>query len=376
MSFIFEVTEDKRKTNIAGDMSNLYLTVKGYEGPCKKLVIPDEGNLEKVSELAEPVDDISLKNQEDKLPVRVIGNHAFSSRKDLEEVVIPDSIHTVLGFAFHNCGKLRKISLSDSIEEYLDGGTRQCESLTEIEAFLKRGKPFIIRRILEDNDRRLTFRIHMSDGEALMVFPGFNYDFVENTMARTIQFAIEGTGYAYREVVKSDQINFREYDNLFSKVSADDRGTAEMIAVARLLVPYELSDDARSTYENWLREKALKNLTRLVKNTNGATGISGNASGSAGMLSGTLGTTAEYADSYPMGTFSEFMSNTEEHIDFYLKRELLDKSDARELAHIAADMGITAIVSMLMDYAESDRYSQKDGDSNVTKDDNMLELDF
>jgi hypothetical protein len=60
-----------------------------------------------------------------------------------------------------------------------------------------------------------------------MVFPGFNYDFVENTMARTIQFAIEGTGYAYRECVKSDVIGFREYDNLFSKVSADDKGTAD-----------------------------------------------------------------------------------------------------------------------------------------------------
>ena len=325
MSFILEVTEDRRKPGYQ------FLTAKGYDGSCKKLVIPESDG---------------------DLPVEVIGNHAFSSRKDLEEVVIPDSIHTVLGFAFHNCGKLRKISLTDSIEEYLDGGTRQCESLCEIEAYLNRGKPFIIRRILEDNDRRLTFRIHMADGDALMVFPGFNYDFVENTMARTIQFAIEGTGYAYREVVKTDQINFREYDNLFSKVSADDRGTAEMIAVARLLVPYELSDDARITYENWLRKKALKNLTKAVKNAGSAQG------------------------SYPIGTFNEFMDDIAEHIDFYIKRELLDKADARELAHIAADMGITAIVSMLMDYAESDRYLQKESDNNVTNDDNMLDLDF
>ncbi|WP_051204806.1 leucine-rich repeat protein [Butyrivibrio sp. VCD2006] len=342
MSFIFEVTEK-------GDP---YITVKGFEGPCKKLVIPDEGciNIDSDVELSDA--ESVGRGAGQVFPVRIIGNHAFSSRKDLEEVVIPDSIHTVLGFAFHNCGKLRKISLTDSIEEYLDGGTRQCESLCEIEVDLKRGKPFIIRRILEDNDRRLTFRIHMPGGEALVVFPGFNYDFVENTMARTIQFAIEGTGYAYREVVKSDQINFREYDNLFSKVSADDRGTAEMIAIARLLEPYELSDEARITYENWLKNKALKNLTKIVKNTDRATGKD-------------------------LGTFNEFMDDIEEHIDFYLKRELLDKSDARELAHIAADMGITAIVSMLMDYAESDKYLQKDGDNGVTKDDdNMLELDF
>ena len=342
MSFIFEVTEDRRKPD------HQFLTAKGFEGSCKKLVIPE---------------------LDDDLPVEVIGNHAFSSRKDLEEVVIPDTIHTVLGFAFHNCGRLRKISLTDSIEEYLDGGTRQCESLCEIEVDLRRGKPFIIRRILEDNDRRLTFRIHMPQGDALMVFPGFNYDFVENTMARTIQFAIEGTGYAYREVVKTDQINFREYDNLFSKVSADDRGTAEMIAMARLLVPYELSEDARITYKNWLRKKALKNLTKTVKNAE-------NAGKSVGSPVGSLGNADGFKGSYPIGTFNEFIDDPEEHIDFYIKRELLDKADAAQLAHIAADMGITAIVSMLMDYAESDRYSQKDGDSGVTKDDNTLELDF
>ena len=66
----------------------------------------------------------------------------------------------------------------------------------------------------------------------------------------------------------------------------------------------------------------------------------------------------------------------ENHIDFYLKRTLLDKGDARELAHIAADRGITAIVSVLMDYAESDRYTQIDGDRSVIKDDNTLDLDF
>lgn len=334
MSFVFDLTENRQS---ADEKGNRYLTVKGYEGMCKRLDIPKS--------------DASFDNME--LPVRVIGNHAFSSRKDLEEVTIPDTIHTVLGFAFHNCGKLKKISLSDSIEEYLDGGTRQCESLTEIEVKLERGKPFIIRRILEDNDRRLTFRIHLSDGDALMVFPGFNYDFVENTMARTIQFAIEGTGYAYRECVKSDVIGFREYDNLFSKVSADDKGTAEMIAMARLLMPYELSDEAKGAYENWLLGHALKSLTKLVKNAK------------------QKAVDAEI-------TFEDYFNNAQEHIAFYLDRKLLDKADAGKLAHIAADMGITAIVSMLMNYSKTDMDEKNGGDTNVTKkkSDNFLELDF
>ncbi len=328
MRYIFEEKNNKNEEK--------YLVIKGCEDTCRKLVIPEAGSL----------------------PVKVIGNHAFSSRGDLVEVVIPNTIHTILGFAFHNCGNLKRITLTDSVSEYLDGGTRQCESLEEIEVFMENGNNYIIRRILEDNDRRLTFRIHMKNGDALMVFPGFNYDFVENTMARTIQFAIEGTGYAYRECVKSDQINIREYDNLFSKVSADDKGTAEMIAMARLLEPYELSDEARDTYEKWLLRHALKSLTKVVKNMD--------------LKSGN-----------PIGTFYDYFQNAEEHIAFYLDRGLLDKGEAGKLAHIAADRGITAIVSMLMNYAENDRDERtgdsdvkKMDDSSVTKGTGFLELDF
>ncbi len=353
MRYIFEEIDNKKDEK--------YLVIKGCEDFCRKLVIPEKGRNnppEKISNSKDAEGD-SLANTAE-LPVKVIGNHAFSSRKDLVDVVIPDSIHTILGFAFHNCGNLKRITLTDSVQEYLDGGTRQCESLEEIEVFIKNDNNYIIRRILEDNDRRLTFRIHMKDGEALLVFPGFNYDFVENTMARTIQFAIEGTGYAYRECVKSDLINIREYDNLFSKVSADDKGTAEMIAMARLLKPYELSEEARVAYEKWLCGHALKSLTKVVKEL-------------------------DLKATDPIGTFYDYFRNAEEHIAFYLDRGLLDKGEAGELAHIAADRGITAIVSMLMNYAENDR-NETTGDSSVKKENDnsvikgkgagILELDF
>ncbi|WP_050008331.1 leucine-rich repeat protein [Butyrivibrio sp. WCE2006] len=276
-------------------------------------------------------------------PVEVIGNHAFSSRKDIEEIHIPDSIHTILGFAFHNCSNLRKIKMSDSVTEYLDGSTRQCENLTGIEIDINRGNYQIIRRILEDNDRRLAFRMHLSGEDAFLVFPGFNYDFVENTMARTIQFAIEGTGYAYRECVKAGEINFREYDNMFSKASADDSVTAEMIAIGRLSFPYELSDDSRNNYENWLSQNALKNLKRVINLKN--------------------------------GIVTEPDSGPEDHFDFYIKRKLIGKEVADQLSHIASDHGMTALVGMLMNYAKSLTIETADG-ADALSDDGFLELDF
>ncbi len=294
-----------------------YIELKGLESESD----------EKVSFLDIP-ENITDEATGEILTVRVIGNHAFSSRKDITEVRIPDSVHTILGFAFHNCGKLRKITLTDSVVEYLDGGTRQCESLKEIEVDVQRDNFRIIRRILEDNDRRLSFRLNLNDGEALLVFPGFVYDFVENTMARTIQFAIEGTGYAYRECVKPDQINLREYDNLFSKAAADDRITAEMIAVSRISYPYVLSEDAEKMYLDWLFENAVLNLTDTIREA----------------------------------------SDAEERIDFYRKRKLIPKDDVAELVRVAMESEKTAIVSVLMEYKR-----EVSGDD---ADDLSLSLDF
>ncbi len=278
----------------------------------------------------------SVEGEVKKLPVKVIGNHAFSSRKDIHEIRLPDSIDTILGFAFHNCSNLKRISLTDSVREFFDGSTRQCDSLEAVDVTVKRDNFEIVRSILGDNDRRLTFFLHQSDGtEAILVFPGFNYDFVENTMARTIQFAIEGTGYAYRECVKSTSINFREYDNMFSKASADDSVTAEMIAIARLLAPYELSDEAKDNYEKWLKKNSLSNLTRLIN---------------------------EKIVRLP------FMKDIEDVLGFYMERRLINAEAATKLTHLSSDKGMTFIVSLLMDYNSDNAVTNSNND--------QLELDF
>ncbi|WP_051208938.1 leucine-rich repeat protein [Butyrivibrio sp. WCD3002] len=320
-----------------------YIVLKGLDEPCRQLVIPDsievlesDVNGEASAEEVQSNDGKASVS----LPVKIIGNHAFSSRKDLEEVIIPSSVHTILGFAFHNCGRLRRIQLTDSVNEYLDGSTRQCESLEEIDVTLEHENYYVVRRILEDNDRRLRFRLHLSDGEAVLVFPGFNYDFVENTMARTIQFAIEGTGYAYRECVKSDNINFREYDSFFTKVSADDSVIAEMIAVSRLQYPYELAEDAKTQYRDWLFKNAKKNLIRAVRSLgNKGKGVT--------------------------DTNSELSGVVTDLVSYYINEKLIPDGDTSAIIAEAAEFDRTELVSMLMEYQSGNE-----------KQDNFLELDI
>ena len=244
MSIKYEILEHKRD-------GHSFVQITGYEGRVEKLIIPEAI---------------------DGLKVEAIGNHAFSGRDDISQVVLPESIKTLYGFAFHNCRNLKKISLFDSLDDYYDGVCRQCDSLSEVEITVKKSWYEVIRNFLADNDKTLRFLIHVIDGAdkkdigtSCLTFPEYVYDFNENTMARTIQFSIAGSGYAFRECVDRRKIDYRQYDSLFEKALVDGSEIAQDIAAGRLIYPLELEDKYRLIYEGYIRANAGALLKRLIQ---------------------------------------------------------------------------------------------------------------
>ncbi len=242
MAFLYEISQHKKD-------GHEFITITGYDGKMRDMQVPAE------------IDSVA---------VEAIGNHAFSGRQDLVTVVLPDTIKTLYGFAFHNCRNLKKIALFDSLDDYYDGVCRQCDSLTDIEVTVKRGWYEVVRNFLADNDRTLRFKLNIcaADGinaeTALLTFPEYVYDFNENTMARTIQFSIDGSGMFYRECVDRRKVDYRGYDKLFEKARIDGGETAQDIAMGRLLYPVELDDKYREEYEEYLRDNGSAVLTRLI----------------------------------------------------------------------------------------------------------------
>ncbi len=246
MPFLFSIEEHKKDRH-------KYVMITGFDEGTSDLVVPAEI---------------------DGLPVEAIGNHAFSGRQDLLTVTLPGSIKTLYGFAFHNCRKLKKISLFDSIDDYYDGVCRQCDSLKEVEITVIRGWYEVVRNFLADNDRTLRFVLNLQEdsednaghpAKTVLTFPEYVYDFNENTMARTIQFSIAGSGMFYRECVDRRSIDYRQYDRLFEKAVIDGGEISENIAIDRLLYPVELAEDFRKAYEEYVRANAESILKRLVE---------------------------------------------------------------------------------------------------------------
>ena len=220
------------------------IEITGFDGTARSLTIPD---------------------RIDGLPVRSIGKHAFAGRKDLREVVLPPSVKRLSLFAFHNCAALRRMSLYDSVEDYYDGVIRQCTALEEIEIRLGGGSYALVKDMLSDNDHAMSFHLIMPEEEIRLSFPEYALIASENTMARTIQFAYEGGGYAYRNCVRKREIRFREYDRLFSFMERDDASFAAVIASDRLMFPHDLDEAAEKHYTEFLREHAAQALERFIR---------------------------------------------------------------------------------------------------------------
>ena len=271
MPFLYEKKEHKKD-------AHEYIEITGYDGAVADLVVPSEV---------------------DGLLVEAIGNHAFSGRQDLKSVALPETIRTLYGFAFHNCRNLKKISLFDSIDDYYDGVCRQCDSLSEIDITINRNWFEVIRNFLADNDRTLHFTVRVrqenkcsqenecsQDNQGIqkkqgaqsascaesknyvissLTFPEYVYDFNENTMARTIQFSIAGSGMFYRECVDRRFINYREYDKLFEKAKIDGGTISEDIAIGRLCFPVELDERYRQMYEEYASGCGFSILKRYIE---------------------------------------------------------------------------------------------------------------
>ena len=213
----------------------------------------------------EDVRDLIIPEALQGIPVHEIAAHAFAGNAALRLVSIPDSVDTIGAFAFHNCKALSKIELYDGVTGYGDGAIRQCTALADVCITMKRQNHEVVARMLSDCDNTLTFTFRYPDGEARLTFPGFVYDFTENTMARTIQFNIEGSGMAFRECVSRAGTDFAAYDRLFSRAKLDNLSVITQVILNRLEYPYALGPQAREGYESYLREHARPVLETLVR---------------------------------------------------------------------------------------------------------------
>ena len=89
-----------------------YATIKGYIGESKTVVIP-----------------ATIEGK----PVLTISSAAFAKNKDMERVVIPDTVTVIWDYAFANCESLKQVTFGDNMTSIGSNAFSGCTSLKKVQ---------------------------------------------------------------------------------------------------------------------------------------------------------------------------------------------------------------------------------------------------
>lgn len=201
---------------------------------------------------------------EDK-PVTEIKAYAFS-KKEIKEIIIPDTVKKIGNYAFYLCGQLECMYISSTIENIGAGVFTGCPGLSDIYINIIEGKKSCLKEVLFELKQEVYVHYKASDGEAELLFPEFYEEAVENTPARILETHVHGCGHRYRYSFVQTEFSFREYDSLFANIIVQEQTeTVLKLVLGRLRRPYRLAPEACEVYLNYLKANSTKAVSMAAE---------------------------------------------------------------------------------------------------------------
>ncbi len=209
---------------------------------------------------------IILPDEIDGIPIVEIAPYAFANRKELVGIRLSSGIREIGKYAFYRCNNLKKMILSDGILEIGGGALTGCIGIREVEIHFKNGERSALKSILDEVRFAVRARLYMRESIADILFPEHYEEAVEDTPARQLYTLHHGAGGDYRQCFYNRELDFKKYDALLPRARAEETvETVVKMALGRLKYPYKLSDDARLSYEKYVKEHAKEAYAMLIE---------------------------------------------------------------------------------------------------------------
>lgn len=195
----------------------------------------------------------------------VIKNHEFAGYSALKKIDLPRGIERIEDYAFYRCLALEEIHLYAGIRRLGCGAFMGCKRLKKIVVKEVEADIHFLTELLYDFQYEVEVELHYVEGpKAVLTFPEYYEESVENTPARIIDIVFHGSGYKYRQCIRNRQLDYDKYDSLFSYAIAQEfSSTCIRIALNRLCTPYQLKEAAKEKYLAYLQEKS-KEVAKLL----------------------------------------------------------------------------------------------------------------
>ncbi len=195
---------------------------------------------------------VEIPREVEGIPITELGAYLFSG-KDCQVIRIPQGVKKIGRYGFYNCRKLEELWFSSDFTDLGSGAFTGCHGIRKLEIQMN-GQESGLKEILSEVGEEL--RVHLyGEVEALLWFPEYYEEGVENTPARILMTEIHGSGLYYRNCFQGKIFNFLEYDKRFEMAHAQESPDfVRELVLGRLMWPAGLTDRAKEQYEYYLKE--------------------------------------------------------------------------------------------------------------------------
>lgn len=204
------------------------------------------------------------------LPVVEIASYAFAATMEsepknegeypcicgevVEEVILPPTIERIGRYVFYNCCNFKRFSFYTNISYIGAGVFTGCKSLKELMVQESDTDKSCLREVLVDLNQTVVVK-YIGKKIYHILYPAFFEEAVENTPARIIETHTHGVGIQYRNAFQNTQINWKEYDRIFTFGKYNmEQWEAIATAAYRLMAGNVVQAEAEKDYADFLGE--------------------------------------------------------------------------------------------------------------------------
>ena len=244
------------------------ITITGWSDKINQLKIP-EGIMNKlVTKIEERafVEASWLTHIDFPESLQVIGDYSFCECRGLTKLRFPKEIKRVGRHAFYNCRNMQEITLWSDLRNIEDGAFKNCSQIHKVTLEVVDDCFYAISNLFDELAQNLTMILRFVDGKkASLFFPRnmVQYSEYSNRLHNPVSHSM---GYVYRQTVTSGKIHYDRYDRLFLGALNElpDEQLRE-IAVLRLMEPYQLANDMKIHYENYVKTASMELMQGAIR---------------------------------------------------------------------------------------------------------------
>lgn len=180
------------------------------------------------------------------------------SEKYIEQIKLPATVKKIGACAFYNCTKMKKIVLYPGLSEAGSDAFMNCLNLKKIDMLASVEEKTGLKQLLAQIKWQVEVAFYLPPDtlEAQFLFPEYYESYDEIGPAHIFELNLTGEGFRARQCFKDGVFLTAPYDEIFERACVEEpKEVLAAMAWDRLFVKKDLSDEARSNYESYLKDE-------------------------------------------------------------------------------------------------------------------------